>query len=287
MRAFPRQPRGRLLARGAVGPDVGHGAHPVAGSGVEIEQVGEPGARPRVLLHVVDAPFDPPLGPWPIRLAQAGGKAEAAAEVEEGPLPDRLTRPIPFQDHELGVVVEAGARDAAEGDEGAVMAAQKRRFVGAGDELDGDRPRPAEHHDEDPDRLGRPVVDGVAALAEVDPGLRPRVGLEPHRRPRLAGTAAGLHVILEDRVAAGIALRPQFPQQHHAVGHPIGQSRIDAGGKRVEARAPLRPRFRLGHPLRPQIRPHRVPGDPRLRGDAADRRSLAARFVESFHEPTS
>jgi hypothetical protein len=94
-------------------------------------------------------------------------------------------------------------------------------------------------------------------------------------------------VVLENRVAAGVAPAAQFPQQHHAVGHPGRQPFVDVRGKRVEARAPFRARFCLGHPRRPQLRPHRVPGDAQLGGDLPDRPPVPVQFVAPFHESTS
>ena len=65
--------------------------------------------------------------------------------------------------------------------------------------------------------------------AEVDLGLLPRLRLEAHRRRHGAPESEGLEVAFQDRVAAGVPLRPQLAEQHDGV--------LDAGARRRHGRS--------------------------------------------------
>jgi len=140
VRRFAEEAIERALAGGAVHADVGHAVHPGVRLVVEIHAVLEFHRRPEVVLHVLDAALDAPFRLRAVRAAQPRLEAEPQGEVQKRRVPVRHAGGVSPQDHHFRIVVEAGARQAAEALEGVQMAADEARDVGAPDELDIEQP---------------------------------------------------------------------------------------------------------------------------------------------------
>src|SRR5262245_13388751 len=283
VRLLAREAIDRPLAGRAVTAQVRDALGPGVGLAIELREVREDDRRPEVVADVLDAALDAALGLRAIWPTQPRIEADPQREVEEDRVPVRHPASVAAEHDDLRIVVEAVPRDAAEGLEGVQVAAQEGPDVRPADELYVEQPRPGEHHHEAPEPLSLPRRRDEREVAKVDLRLLPRLRLEPHRDLHGPPQAPGPHVVLENRVAAGVTLRPQLAEQHDAVLDARRHATAHVVTERVELRRRRRARLYRRQARRPQVLPDSVSGDGQDPRDLPNRALLPVQLPELLH----
>jgi len=196
-----------------------------------------------------------------------------AAELEEARVPGEGGGACVSHQH-LGVVDQEPPWRTAEVGEAGLQGGEDRSLglVQAGEiEL---AAAIAEDEPEDDDPAGR-VAEPNPIGRPVELPLFPRPGLVAHHRAALAARCfQGGEMRVEGRLPAPIAQATQLPQDPRADELLLDEHRGDLRGERGQLRVRARRAGVLRGVVGPERRPHRVPRQPQLHGDAADAQPL-------------
>lgn len=277
----------RPFKGGPMDAHVGNRVDPCPCLAVKVIEVAEAGSRSEVVLHVLDAAFNTPLGLSPIRTTKLNLDSQSKSKIEELAVPHRCTPAVPAQHHKFGIVVKALFGDPAKFGEGIEMAAYELLSRSTRHELHIYGSRPTENHHKSPHLPKFAVRRAVRERPKVYLRLFSGFRLIAHRRGSACGSVSQRpYKILEDRVSAGVTLLPDFSQQYDAVVHSLRNASHDILGVGLQLRRSFGTRLAFqGSVGIPQVSPYRVSRDPQRLGDLPNR-FLAFQLIDRLHSST-